>query len=145
MSVMDIMPLAARGYCCSQILVMLALEAQGLEDTLAVRAAAGLCNGLGQCGSCCGILTGGCCALGLYLGKGNDTEFTQDRADLIYAEFVEWFRGRVVPEFGDVTCDAILKGGKPDGNLCGGLISDAWDQILTILTENGVDPSMPRE
>jgi hypothetical protein len=145
MSVMDIMPLAARGYCCSQILVLLALEAQGLEDALAVRAASGLCNGLGQSGACCGILTGGCCALGLYLGKGSDAEFTRDRADLIYAEYVDWFRSRVVPEFGDVTCDAILKGGKPDASLCGGLISDAWDQILNLLAANDIDPSSPRE
>lgn len=144
-SLMDIMPLAARGYCCSQILVLLALEAQGLEDKLAVRAAAGLCNGLGQCGACCGILTGGCCALALYLGKGSDGEFTQDRADLIYAEFVEWFRSRVLPDYGDVTCDAILRGGPPDPSLCGGLLAEAWDTILNLLAENGVDPSMPRE
>jgi hypothetical protein len=144
-TLMDIMPLAARGYCCSQILVMLALEAQGLEDPLAVRAVSGLCNGLGQCGSCCGILTGGCCALGLYLGKGSDLESTQERADLIYAEYVEWFRGRVIPDFGDVTCDAILKGGKPDVSLCGNLLAEAWERILNLLVENGYDPSAPRE
>lgn len=144
-SALDILPLAARGYCCSQILLLLALEAQGLEDRLAVRAVSGLCNGLGQSGACCGILTGGCCALALYLGKGADDELTQDRADLIYAEYVEWFRNRVTPEYGDVTCDAILRGGKPDASLCGGLLAEAWDRILNVLAENGIDPSAPRE
>lgn len=144
-TLMDVMPLASRGYCSSQILVMLALEAQGLEDPVAVRAVSGLGNGLGHCGSCCGILTGGCCALGLYLGKGSDAELPHDRADLLYAEFVEWFRGRVVPTYGDVTCDAILKGGKPDMNLCGGLVAEAWEAILNLLAENGIDPSSPKE
>jgi len=144
-TLMDIMPLASRGYCCSQILVILALEAQGLEDPAAVRAASGLCNGLGKSGACCGILTGGCCALGLYLGKGADTETTADRADLLYSEFVEWFRSRVVPDYGDVTCDAILKGGPPNVSLCGNLLAEAWERILTLLAENEIDPSVPRE
>jgi len=144
-TLMDIMPLASRGYCCSQILVMLALEAQGLEDPVAVRAVSGLCNGLGKTGSSCGILTGGCCALGLYVGKGADTETNADRADLLYAEFVEWFQGRVTPEYGGVTCDAILKGGPPNMTLCGGLLAEAWEKILGLLVENEIDPSAPRE
>ena len=58
---------------------------------------------------------------------------------------MEWFRSRVVPEYGDVTCDAILKGGKPDVSLCGQLLSDAWDTILNLLVENGIDPATPKE
>jgi hypothetical protein len=144
-TLMDIMPLAARGYCCSQILVLLALEAQGQENRQVVRAVSGLCNGMGQTGGTCGILTGGCCALGLYVGKGADDEMAADRADLLYAEFVEWFEDRVKPGRGDVTCAAILAGGKPDGALCGALMTDAWNRILELLVENGIDPSMPRE
>lgn len=143
-TLMDIMPLASRGYCCSQILVMLALEAQGLEDPIAVRAVSGLCKGM-KTGSTCGVLTGGCCALGLYLGKGADTETPSERADGIAAEFVEWFHARVEPEYGDVTCDAILKDGGPNMPLCGGLMADAWEKILGLLVENDIDPSAPRE
>lgn len=141
----DILPLAGKGYCCSQILVLLALQAQGVEDRPTVRAVSGLCNGLGLTGGTCGILTGGCCALGLYLGKGADEEFTQERADLIYAEYVEWFRSQVEPAHGGVTCEAILSGGKPDVSLCGNLLADAWECILNLLAENGYDPSEPRD
>jgi hypothetical protein len=142
---LDIMPLAARGYCCSQILMLMALEAQGLEDRLAVRSVSGLCNGMGQTGGCCGILTGGCCVLGLYMGKGADDEMTLDRAELLYAEFVEWFEAKVKPTRGDVTCAAILSGGKPDAKVCGTLLAESWDRILELLVENGIDPSLPRE
>ena len=141
----DILPLAGQGYCCSQILVKLALDAQGIEDPITLRAVSGLCNGLGKSGACCGILTGGCCVLGLYVGKGSDTEMAEDKADLLYAEFVEWFRSRVVPDYGDVTCDAILKGGPPDVTLCGNLLGDTWEYLLNLLVENGFDPSAPRE
>lgn len=144
-TLMEIMPLASKGYCCSQILVMLALQAQGLEDPIAVRAVSGLCNGLGKTGAACGILTGGCCVLGLYLGKGSDAEMPSDRADLLYSEFVEWFETTAAAPHGGDTCDAILNGGPPNVSLCGGMLADAWEYILNLLAENGIDPSVPKE
>jgi hypothetical protein len=44
------MQLAARGYCCSQILGWLALEAQGRRNPDLVRALSGLCLGVGNSG-----------------------------------------------------------------------------------------------
>lgn len=94
----------------------------------------------------CGILTGGACVLALYLGKGADVEEPVERADLVQAEFTEWFRGRVEGQYGGITCAAILgeEGGKPDVSRCGGLLAQAWERILGLLTELGLDPSQPR-
>ena len=144
-AMLDIMPLAAKNYCCSQILMLMALRAQGIENWELVRAASGVCHGMGASGLTCGILTGGCLVIGLYVGRGREEELPNDRADLLVTEFVDWFRDRVIPDYGDITCQAVLGDGKPEVTRCGGLLAEAWDQILTILTEAGIDPSQPRE
>ncbi|EPR41252.1 C_GCAxxG_C_C family protein [Desulfovibrio sp. X2] len=144
---MDILPLAGRGYCCSQILGLLALGAQGRENADLIRALGGLCHGMGQCGATCGVLTGGACVLSLYLGKGADDETASERADLAVSEFYDWF-GERTAQYGGMTCADILgecPEGKPDVSRCGELLSDAWGQLLAILAEQGVDPSVPRE
>lgn len=144
---LDILPLAAKGYCCSQMLGLLALEAQGTRNPGLVRALGGLCHGMGQCGRTCGVLTGGTCVLSLYLGKGDDAETASDKADLAVSEFVEWFTGRT-EQYGGTTCADILGEcleTKPDVSRCADLVGEAWGQILTILTDLGVDPSAPRE
>ncbi|MES9995604.1 DVU_1555 family C-GCAxxG-C-C protein [Desulfovibrio aminophilus] len=144
---LDILPLAGKGYCCSQILGLLALRAQSRENPNLIRALSGLCHGLGQSGGTCGILSGGCCVLGLYLGKGSDGEAPLEQAELAVSTFVDWFTERVTPQYGGITCAAILgdESGKPDVSRCGQLLADAWARILLLLTEQGLDPAMPRE
>ena len=144
-TMLEIMPLAAQNYCCSQILVLLALRAMGEDNPQLVRAANGLCHGMGASGSTCGIMTGGCLALGLHVGRGSETEIPYDKADLLITEFVDWFTERVTPDFGGTTCQLIMGEGKPDVTRCGGLLAEAWDQIVTILTGAGLDPTQPRE
>ncbi|WP_243360197.1 DVU_1555 family C-GCAxxG-C-C protein [Fundidesulfovibrio terrae] len=140
---LDILPLAAKGYCCSQMLGLLALQARGEENPGLVRALGGLCHGMGQCGRTCGVLSGGACVLSLYLGKGSDEESPSDKADLAVSEFVDWFTERTTP-YGGTACAEILGEcfeEKPDLSRCAELIGEAWAQILTILTGMGVDPS----
>jgi hypothetical protein len=144
---LDILPLAAKGFCCSQILGLLALRAQGVENPGLVRALGGLCHGLGQCGLTCGLLTGGACVLSYFLGKGSDEELPADTADLAVSEFVDWFTERT-REYGGTACADILgqrPDGKPDMSRCAALIGESWDAILTILTGLGVDPTEVRE
>lgn len=144
---LDILPLAARGYCCSQMLGLLALQAQGVENPGLVRALGGLCHGMGQCGRTCGVLTGGACVLGYYLGKGADHETASDKADLAVSEFVDWFTERTAT-YGGTACADILGecyDAKPDMSRCADLVGEAWGRILTILNEIGVDPSEARE
>jgi hypothetical protein len=140
---LDILPLAARGYCCSQMLGLLALEARGEDNPGLVRALGGLCHGMGQCGRTCGVLTGGACVVSLYLGKGADHEAASDKADLAVSEFVDWFTERT-GQYGGMACADILGEcfeNKPDLSRCAELIGEAWAQILTILTGLGVDPA----
>jgi hypothetical protein len=144
---LEILPLAMKGYCCSQILGLMALSAQGTENHGFIRALGGLCHGMGQCGQTCGVLTGGCCVLSLYLGKGADAETASDKADLAVSEFVDWFKERT-SQFGGISCADILGecyDAKPDMSRCASLLGDAWGQILTILTELGLDPSEPKD
>jgi C_GCAxxG_C_C family probable redox protein len=144
-TLLEILPLAHKGYCCSQILVLLALSALGRENPDLVRAAMGLCHGLGGTGGTCGILTGGCLVLGLYTGKGRDEEQVFEQADALVSDFVDWFTERVKDDYGATTCAAILNDGKPDPSRCGGLMADSWNQILELLTAYGLDPSEGRE
>jgi hypothetical protein len=63
--------LAKKGYYCSQILVIMGLEARGESNPDLVRTVGGLARGCGE-GSCtCGALTGGCCLLSLFAGRGS--------------------------------------------------------------------------
>lgn len=143
---LDIAPLAARGYCCSQMLGLLALQAQGEDNPGLVRALGGLCQGMGQCGLTCGVLTGGACVLSYYLGRGADHETASERLDLAISEYVDWFTERTA-SFGGVSCELILgecATEKPDMSRCAELIADGWSQILTILTEVGQDPTEAR-
>ncbi len=70
----QMMRLAQKGYTCSQILILLALEARGEQNSALVRAAAGLAYGCGTGKGSCGVLTGGSCVIALFAGKGSDEE-----------------------------------------------------------------------
>ena len=102
------MQLSARGYCCSQILALLALEAQGRQNPDLVRALAGLCLGVGNSGGTCGVLSGAACLLALYTGKGSDEERTDERLPLMFAELTDWFSDVVGGAYGGVLCADIL-------------------------------------
>jgi hypothetical protein len=144
---LDVIRLAGRGYCCSQILVLLALETQGGNNPQLVRAAGGLCMGIAESGGACGILSGAACVLALHAGKGSDEERTDERLSLMYAELTEWFQETVGKRHGGVTCTLILGEGprRPDPGLCGRILIDTHRKVLDILSENGFDPAVPRE
>lgn len=139
------MELAGKGYCCSQIMVLLALGEMGRENPDLVRGAGGLCNGLGDCSGPCGVLTGAVLLLGVYGGKGLDTEETEDVLPLMIEELREWF-GQATRQYGGTTCADILGGdcGQPDPARCGGLVADIYAKVRGILVQNGLDPSQGR-
>jgi hypothetical protein len=140
------MRLAGAGFCCSQILVLLALEDMDRENPDLVRAMAGLCNGLGDCSGHCGVLTGACCLLGLYAAKGAPDEEPDDRLPLLLSELTDWFRETAQAEFGGISCAQINGGecGRPHPERCGGLVARTYARTLEILADNGLDPSQGR-
>jgi len=150
-TLIEIAPLAAQGYCCSQILGLLALRAQGRENPELVRSLSGLCHGLGACRETgcgtCGILTGGACVLGLYFGKGRTEEQPRERADLAQAGFVDWFVERTRRQYGGSACADILgdDSGTPNLARCGALLAEAWAKLVELLAENGLDVTLGRD
>ncbi len=138
----QMVPLAQKGYCCSQILFLLALEAQDRKNPELVRAMAGLCNGLGHSGELCGVLTGGACLIAFYAGKGRDEEAEHDRLNLMISELTEWFRDHIVTEYGGMNCRNILKDTpdqKPDISRCANILAETYIQVMTILAENEIE------
>lgn len=142
---LDIMRLGGQGFCCAQIVVLLALEMQGEENPGLVRAMSGLCNGCASSMCTCGVLTGGACLLAYYAGKGTPEEQKSDKLPLMLEELSDWFNGYAGELYGGITCDVIVPDGKPDQQKCGSLLSECYGQILRILVDNGFDPGEPHE
>ncbi|WP_419786653.1 DVU_1555 family C-GCAxxG-C-C protein [Pseudodesulfovibrio sp.] len=143
---LKLMELSGRGYCCTQMMVMLALDEMGRENPDLVRAASGLCMGMGDCSGHCGVLTGGALVLGMYAGHGVDGEAALDTLPLMLETYRDWFVEATSP-FGGISCGDILEGecGQPHKERCGNLVASANGRLREILVENGLDPAEGRE
>lgn len=137
---LKMMELAGKGYCCSQIMIFLALDELGRENPDFIRGAAGLCNGLGDCSGPCGVYSGAALLLGLHAGKGTDIEEPADALPLMLESLHDWFAETTL-HHGGITCENILGGdcGQPNPVVCGGLINDAFAKTREILVENNFD------
>jgi len=139
-----IMQLAGQGFCCSQIMIKLALEDMGEENIPLVRAMAGLCDGLGI-GELCGAAGGGACVLALYAGRGSAAEPAREFYPVLVAEFMDWFKNSST-SWGGIRCDEIVAfHGGPQPEVCGNIMLRARETLLGILAEYNIDPSLPKE
>ena len=128
-----IMELSREGLYCAQIMVQLALDAEGKENPELIEAVRGLCGGFAWSGGPCGALSGGACLLSL-LGRGLEIS---EREELV-AEFHRWFAGRTA-QFGGEDCNDITGGDR--GNMfsvCPGVIIDSYDKCVELLAERGL-------
>ena len=128
-----IMELSREGLYCAQIMVQLALDAEGKENPELIEAVRGLCGGFAWSGGPCGALSGGACLLSL-LGRGLDIS---EREELV-AEFHRWFAGRTA-QFGGEGCYDITGGDR--GNMfsvCPGVIIDSYEKCVELLAERGL-------
>ncbi|CAG34995.1 DVU_1555 family C-GCAxxG-C-C protein [Desulfotalea psychrophila] len=143
---MQVMELGAQGYCCTQIMVLLALDEMDRENPDLVRAASGFCNGMGDGTGPCGVYAGANLLLGLYAGKGLAMEQADGKLALMLEEFAQWFVSRTSAHAG-IRCLDILDGSTPQMNtsLCGSLLADAHGRVREILLDNGCDPTEGRE
>lgn len=142
-----IMQLNGAGYCCAQIMIILCLDNLQQENPALVRAAQGLCMGMGDCSGTCGILSSGLCALGLYAGKSTEMETAEENYPLLMETFREWFKERTKTEFGGINCTDILDGkcGAPRADRCGMLLGEAYAQLINILLDHGYDPAIGKD
>ncbi len=126
--------LAAQGFCCSQILVQLGLGED--SNPALLRAANGLCGGMGRSGKTCGALTGGVCLIGLKAGKGTPTEMAHPKLNTMINELLEWFE----QEYKTLDCAGIIDVSLDSGNeypvKCGSIVSDTYLKVMQILADN---------
>jgi len=138
-----LLQLTGQGYGCSQILLRLFLELRGEDNPALIRSMSGLAYGCGGGHATCGTLTGGCCVLGLYAGKGRDDEQGSDRLMLMLQELSDWFEKQVGGPFGGIACETIVgaNGQQAARQRCGTIVAQTYNKVLEILAANGFDIS----
>lgn len=140
----EILPLAQQGYCCSQILVKLILDAQMEDNPGLMRAMFGLCKGMAGHQGVCGLLTGGMCALAYVTGKGGETEIQHPMDAVIRLEYMSWFAG-LAAGYGGVNCSEILGAcGEFETGPCKDLLAQCWEKIVELFDQYGIDPAQPK-
>jgi hypothetical protein len=141
---LQIMRLKQKGYCCSQILLIMALEAQGKTNADLIRAVQGLCFGTAMSGEICGALSGSACLISLYTGKGSEVEETDEQFPLMMSKMTEWFRGVIGGSYGGIRCGDILEK-HPDKSACGSIVLETYGKVMEILMAHGVNPNRGRD
>jgi hypothetical protein len=127
----EIRRLSAEGYCCSQIMVKIGLDARGDENPELLDAVAGLCGGLNS-GLCCGVLTGAACLLSLYDRRNAKSS--------MIPRLVEWFERAYAPCYGGIDCKAIMDG-NPMNTLerCPKMMEETFEKCRELLAEFGYE------
>lgn len=123
--------LSLQGYGCSQILLILSLEAQRKTNPDLVRAISGLHSGLFS-GKLCGALSGGACILALQGGRAEPSQVEDPRLPFLVQQLVEWFE----LEFGEHGIDcADLVGDDPRKRLsvCPKLVLAVAEKVSALL------------
>lgn len=137
---MRLMELSSQGFFCSQILMILRLEAEGKENPDLVRALGGLAGGLGFCQRICGALTGGACLIAYYASKGAPGEMPDGRLNEMIAELVKWFEEEACGQYGGTDCAVILDGDMNNRRTrCPKIVEDVYNKVMEILSANGYD------
>ncbi|MTK11173.1 MAG: C_GCAxxG_C_C family protein [Clostridiaceae bacterium] len=135
--------LASAGFCCSQIMLKLALEEEEKENADLIRAINGLCGGIGFTKKTCGVLTGGIGIIGLYAGKGEDREVYKENYRTMVEEYMDWFE----EEFESTECGDIIgiqSISDDAGNIhypikCGDILQKSYEKVHAILYKYGYE------
>lgn len=134
-----IMELSGQGFCCSQILLQLGMDITGESNPMLLRAMGGLCGGVGYSGDVCGTLTGGCCLIAYFAGKGDaEEEADEEYADML-KELCDWFDEQYSEAYGSRKCNDIIEGdpfNKP--KRCPGLMENVYVKAVEILQSHGI-------
>lgn len=132
--------LRRHGFYCSQILMKMALDLQGRDDPALVRAMEGLAGGLGFTGEACGTLTAGASVLGLYAGRGRESEDDDPTLIFMVEDLVKWFTEGYGRDFGGIRCrDILASDPNSQATRCPAMIAGTYQKIKELLVENGFD------
>ncbi len=140
-TLIQMLRLASRGYSCSQMMLLLALEKHGEANPGLVRAMSGLAYGGGTGQTTCGVLTGACCLIGYFAGKGADEEEEHARMPLMLEELNQWFQAEVGTQYNGIVCNAIVGDAGPEASrsICGNILAKTYAKTLNILIDHGID------
>lgn len=144
-TVLRMMELGYDGYNCSQILLMLALEAQGKVNHDLIRAMSGLAHGYGADRGICGTLTGAACLLGLYAGKGSADDFEDEQLKYLLKELEAWFSQTFGGRYGGITCADIIGDRTEIRQRCSAVVAGTWAKATELLVSAGYDLSRSKE
>ncbi len=140
-TILRLMSLQGKGYPCSQMMMIMAMEEQDCENIALIRAMAGLANGCGDGSGSCGALSGASCVLALYAAKGDESERELDVFLPMVEDLSDWFSEKT-RVYGGNLCTQITEG-KPGSvevrQRCAQLIADTYDVTMRLLVENGID------
>lgn len=131
--------LGMQGFQCSQILMIMALEMDGMENPDLIRAMNGLTGGMGYCQKECGALTGGCCVLGYFAGRGSQDEMEDNHFLQMLQDYVNWFQSSFGTTEGKTDCRSIL--GEDFSRVmttCVPILEACQEKLTELLYENGV-------
>lgn len=133
------MELSGKGFYCAQIMLILAMESEGKEDPDLVRAMGGLNGGLGFSGGPCGAMTGGCCLLSYFTGKGEAEELEDPNSAVVIQSYIQWFRETMEAQYGGCDCATILDG-NPMNKMqrCPDIVAESFEKAMEILEAHGV-------
>jgi hypothetical protein len=111
-----------KGYCCSQIIMAMALEDMGRgENPDLIAAMGGLCDGL-QEGRLCGTLAAAVCAL--YLADPHEADKS------LRAEMMDWF----FDCYGSYECEEITDGNPLNKHsICPPMLAAVYERLLDML------------
>lgn len=138
-----IFKLASAGFCCTQIMLKLALEDEEKENPDLIRAMNGFCAGIGYNRKTCGVLSGGIAIIGLYAGKGELREVYKENYNAMMKEYMDWFE----EEFESTECADIIgiqSISDDAGNItypvkCGDILQKSYEKVLEILCKYGYE------
>lgn len=135
--------LASQGFCCSQIIMKMALEEEHKENPDLIKALHGLCGGVGFSKRTCGVLTGGVCVLGLYAGKGEPMEYPGENFMNMIHEYMEWFEQEFESnECGDIIGAHVISDENNNVSYpvkCGDILVKSYEKIPEILFKYGYE------
>lgn len=136
----ELFRLVSEGFCCSQIMLKLALDSEEKENEDLIRVMNGLCNGIGGNQKTCGVLTGGVGIISLYAGKGSQNEWAKQYFGAMITQYMDWFEER----FESTECMDLIGVYQflDDKNQiypvkCGDILAESFEKVIEILQENG--------
>jgi hypothetical protein len=132
---------SSKGFSCSQIIILLGLELREESNPSLVKSMAGLSYGCGVGESACGVLSGACCLIALYTGKGTILEDNSEKLPIMLQELNEWFESTTGQKYGGITCNAIVgeEGPEVSRNICAEILRETFTFTLDLLGRHGID------